>query len=126
MNSKGFALLEVLIALVIIALALGSLIETNTAVIRNVNHFENKTEAIWVAQNVANEIQLGMISLPSNLTDINGNMSMLDNEWYWSAHFDVTADHAGLKTTIDVKMTKDGQAMLQFVTYLVPVSQNNV
>jgi general secretion pathway protein I len=124
-RNAGFALIEVLIALLIIALALGSLIETNATTIRHMDYLDEKTAAIWIAENVATELQLGMIALPSPLDNINGEVHMLNHEYFWSATFEATADHAALKTFITVKQNENAKPLLQYVTFLTPAVNNN-
>jgi general secretion pathway protein I len=125
MRNAGFALIEVLVALLIIALALGSLIETNTTTIRQMDYLDDKTAALWIAENVATEIQIGMIELPSPLDNIDGEMHMLNHDYFWSANFEATADHAALKTLIIVKQNKNAMPLLEYVTFLTPKVDKN-
>ena len=45
-EQKAFTLLEVMVALVIIAITLGAIVESNTSSTRNAQHLKNKTFAL--------------------------------------------------------------------------------
>ena len=57
-GSSGFTLLEVLVALAIIALALGAVLQLATQSARTSTHLRDKTAALYVATNLSAEVEL--------------------------------------------------------------------
>lgn len=62
---KGFTLIEVLIALVIISVALTAILKATSQTIRDTRYLENKIVAHWVAINTLNELEASLIPLPT-------------------------------------------------------------
>ena len=57
-KQRGFTLLEVMVALAILALTLGAMIQAGGASARNVAMLRDRTLASWVALNKVNEALL--------------------------------------------------------------------
>lgn len=64
-KTHGLTLIEVLIALVIIAIAMTAIVTSSTETIRNVQYLENKTKAMWLANKIINEVRAGLKDLPA-------------------------------------------------------------
>jgi general secretion pathway protein I len=58
---RGFTLIEVLIALAIVALAVGALLGTLTSAASNISYLHDKTLAEWVALNHLTEVRISQI-----------------------------------------------------------------
>jgi general secretion pathway protein I len=58
MKARGFTLLEVLIALAIVAMSVGALLGTVTSSASNIIYLREKTEAEWVALNRLTEVRI--------------------------------------------------------------------
>ena len=80
-SQSGFTLLEVLVALGILAVALGAVIQSVSQATSNISYLRDKTFAHWVAMNRAVEIQAGD-SWPSIGTN-EGSEVMAGHEWFW-------------------------------------------
>ena len=80
----GFSLIEVLIALAVIAIALTALMKATSQSIVGTQHLKEKTIAHLVAMQGLSRIQLGMTMLHPN-QEITEKMSMLGSDWYWHA-----------------------------------------
>ncbi|MCK4704248.1 MAG: type II secretion system minor pseudopilin GspI [Gammaproteobacteria bacterium] len=80
--NKGFTLIEVLIAMVIIAVALGAIMSASGNQASQTGYLKHKTLAHWVAMN---EMTLLMIdeAWPS-IGEKNGSTSMVNRDWFWS------------------------------------------
>ena len=91
MNKKrGFTLLEVLVALAILAVALAAIIKTTTANAENARYLRDKTLAHWVAMNVLTEIQVRE-EWPA-LGKKDGTAMMAEQKWFWIMRISPTAD----------------------------------
>jgi general secretion pathway protein I len=81
LKRRGFTLLEVLIALAIVALAVGALLGTVTSSASNVIYLKDKTLAEWVALNRLTEIRIAQ-QMPDKGRRT-GNTDMAGMRWQW-------------------------------------------
>lgn len=84
-NTTGFTLLEVLIALALLAILMAGLIKITADNTKNLWYLENKTLAAIVAANHAVELRLGK-ETPESL---DGWDNMAGRRWYWQLNRDV-------------------------------------
>jgi general secretion pathway protein I len=89
-NQHGFTLLEVLVALTILAIALASVITMASNQALNTTHLRDKTLAHWVAMNKIAELQL-TAEWPAEGKN-QGNEEMGLREWYWVTTVSETPD----------------------------------
>ncbi len=101
---KGFTLIEVMVALTVLALALAALIEASSLIGRNTAWINDKTFAHWVAMNKMAEYQL-QPEWPSTGTN-SGDATMGDREWEWDSTINKTED-SDLRR-IDIRVRKPG------------------
>ena len=80
-NRRGFTLMEVLIALVIVTLAVSALLGTVTSSASNVGYLKDKTLAEWVALNRLTEIRIAQ-QMPDKGRRT-GNTDMAGMRWQW-------------------------------------------
>jgi general secretion pathway protein I len=101
MNKLGFTLIEVLIALSIIAIALTALLKSTSQSIEHTARIKEKSISHWVALQGTAAIQLGLI--PINLNqEITEVTTMLGQRWYWRAKLTNTPIKTTQKITITV------------------------
>jgi general secretion pathway protein I len=81
-RNRGFTLLEVLVALTIIAISLGALISTSGSQASNAAYLKQKTIAHWVALNEITQLQVENKWLGKG--DTRGSTSMAGFDWYWT------------------------------------------
>lgn len=93
-SAKGFTLVEVMVALVIVAIALPALLISVYRQVDGTAYLRDKLVANWVAANKMAEIRL-ISSLNSKTLEgkNSGSEEMADREWFWWAK--------GEKTTVD-------------------------
>ena len=86
--SRGFTLIEILIALTVLAVAMGAIIKAASDYTIGLSHLRDRTMANWVARNVLNEFQLSN-DWP-RVGQSKGDMEMGHYEWRWLANISQT------------------------------------
>jgi general secretion pathway protein I len=81
-RARGFTLIEVLAALVIVALGMLGVIEAVTQSARNGTYLREKTLAHWIALNVITEKRLQ--PEPPPVTESSGDVEFAGQRWRWS------------------------------------------
>jgi len=81
-NKQGFTLIEVMVALTIIAIALSSLIKASGNHTYSASYLKNKTLAHYVAMNEVSQLQIDK-KWP-DLGIKHGSAEMASIEWFWT------------------------------------------
>lgn len=102
---SGFTLIEVLAALVIIALGMLAVIRAVNQTVSNTGYMRDKTIAHWIAMNQLTETRL-KISAPPNETS-EGDVDMAGTSWHW--RMEVTSVDPNI-SRIEVKVSPKGAA----------------
>jgi general secretion pathway protein I len=118
-TTGGFTLLEVLIALAVIAISLAAATTAVSSNIRNASGLQQRTYAHWVAMNKINELQLSN-QWPS-ITTTKGSALMAKQDWYWSMKVSRTPDGFDLIRRVDVmvRLNEDDKSPLVTLTGFV-------
>ena len=116
---KGFTLLEVIVALAVIALALAAGTSAVSGNIRNASGLQQRTYAHWVAMNKMTEVHLAK-EWPS-LKTTKGSALMARQEWFWSMKVSKTPDGNDLMRRVDVmvRLEEDDETPLVTLTGFV-------
>lgn len=103
-RQAGFTLLEVLIALAVLAVLMLGLLKITAANTQNLWYLENKTLAATVAANQAAELRLqGQL-----LESLDGWEEMAGRRWHWQANRLAMSPLAGVQRyRIDVSLQDD-------------------
>jgi len=109
-RSTGFTLIEVMVALTIIAISLGALLSTSGTQASSVTYLKQKTLAHWVAVNELTQIRIAK-EFP-NLGDKKGSVTMANHEWYWVRTTKKTEDENARQITFTLYADKDYQQNL--------------
>lgn len=104
-RNKGFTLIEVMVALAVIALGLAAVIKTVTSTTNNTIYLRDKTFAYWVAQNQIAEIELTTSSPKKGFTD--GEEKLAGQIWHWTRKVDSTEDPDTNRVEVTVRKDKD-------------------
>lgn len=104
---RGFTLLEVLIALAIIAIGFAALFRASIASIHEARLLKEKTIKHWVAMQGISMIQLGLVALPST-TPATEKTVMLNQTWYWRTTVQPTAIPAVDLLKVTVSLNPEG------------------
>ncbi len=84
-NKSGFTLIEVLIALLILSIALTAIIKSTSQNIRDTLYIQKKTIALWVGNEIMNEIIAGLRKPPMAPDALKDKSTMLNETWSWAA-----------------------------------------
>ncbi len=101
----GFTLIEVMVALTIIAISLGALLNTSGAQANSASYLKQKTLAHWVAVNELTQMRIDK-EFP-DLGDKKGSTSMANHDWYWIRTTKKTEDEDALEVTFTLYSDKD-------------------
>lgn len=99
--ARGFTLLEVLVALAVLALALGALVAAGGRQAAAVEHLRDRTLAEWVAQD-----QLAELRLQTSWPDPGmrrGATRMGRAEWHWTLEVSATEDPDLRRIDVEVR-----------------------
>ena len=82
-QQNGFTLIEVLIAVAVLAIALMAVIRVIDVAVGNSQHLQQKTVAHWVAMNVLANARVGITLTPTAGATQRGQTKMLGNTYSW-------------------------------------------
>ena len=116
-QAQGFTLLEVLVALAIVAIALGAAVRLSGEIINGTTSLKQHTLARWLAQNRINTL-LAVNSWPS-IGASDGDESMANFDFHWQQ--DVSNTPNQFYRRIEVRVYAHGDAdfaIADLVTYM--------
>lgn len=116
-SSKGFTLVEVLVALVLLAVALSAMIKTASENTVNTAKLRDKYFASLVATNKVNEIRASGTA-PKRGTS-NGNIELAKQNWHWNIKIDNTEDKDLNKLTVSISPEYDKDRIVYTLTSFV-------
>jgi general secretion pathway protein I len=89
-TARGFTLVEVLIALAVVAIALLALTRAASVQVQSFDGLRERTLASWVAANVLAEARLASAFAPTGRSD--GHMQLGGRDWRWQREVLTTPD----------------------------------
>ncbi len=115
LQQRGFTLLEVMVALAILALTLGAMIKAGGASAHNVAMLRDRTLASWVASNKVNEALLQREwSEPGSRAD---TVTLGNREWYWEVRIGKTSDPELRRVEVAVRDRKDAAPLVELIAF---------
>ena len=114
-------LIEVLIALAIVAIALTAIIKTTSQNIRSTAYLQDKTIGAWVALQVINEGRAGLETFPEAPGILEKETEMLGQVWKWRAYQKPTPNPQIREINVEVSHRK-GQAIAARLTGYIYVA----
>jgi general secretion pathway protein I len=113
-KNNGFTLIEVMVALTIIAISLGALLSTSGTQANSAGYLKLKTLAHWVAVNEMTQLRIAR-EFPAT-SDKKGSTKMADKEWYWTRTTKKTEDKDARQVTFTVYQDKSRKKNLSSLT----------
>lgn len=102
--SRGFTLLEVLIAMAIFSIAGVALIETAGNNFKNLSRLETQMVAGWVASNQLVEVSLDKTWPPRN--NKKGEVELAGRKWFWLQKVIKTTDEEMRAVVVEVRSSE--------------------
>lgn len=96
----GFTLIEILVALAILAIALTALAGSSQTLTSNQARMQEKTIALWVAEDRLNEYRITQQWPPA--TTQTGKRALAGSEWQWTTRRNTTSSSDIYHLSVDV------------------------
>lgn len=104
---RGFTLLEVLVAVAIVAIALAAVMTEVSQNLKNTVKLRDKTLAQWVAMNKIVELQVSG-QWPA-AGEQRGEVEMAQRQWYWLVRISTTDDKDIRRLDVEVSVRRDAK-----------------
>jgi len=114
---RGFTLLEVIVALAVIAFALGAAVSAVSGNTRNAASLQQRTYAHWVAANQLAELHISR-QWPATRTT-RGSSLLARHEWFWEMRVQKTPDPSVRRVDIAVRANEDDETPVVTLTGFV-------
>lgn len=101
-RERGFTLVEVMVALAIVALALTAMASSMNTMIDNASTMRERTYASWIAQNKIAELRLAGV-LPEVGTN-SGELEYGGTQWSWRATISETGVESFMRIDVSVSL----------------------
>lgn len=110
-KTRGFTLVEVMVALVVVAVALPALLFTLNQQVDGTSYLRERSHAQWVAANRMAEIRLVTARTGAVSTGrVNGESEMAGNTWYWRTLTEESQIPGFYRVDIEVLKSADEEA----------------
>lgn len=106
-SRAGFTLIEVLLALAVIAIALTALLKASAQNVSSTQRLKEKTISYWVASQGVSMLQLGLLPVKLN-EDMTQVTTLLGERWYWRVKVSATSMQNVQQITIRVSQNAAG------------------
>lgn len=114
---KAFTLIEVMVALAVLAIGMMTLVKVSSQHVIQTAYLKDKTLAQWVATNKVNEVKL-LGGWPKTGTS-KGSEMMAQQEWLWKLKISNTPDKDIRRLDVDVrKYNVEGEPVVRFISFI--------
>lgn len=113
---NGFTLVEVLLALAVIAIALTALLKVTSQNISNTQRIKQKSISHWVAMQGVAMIQLNLIQVSTSQESTQAT-TLLGEKWYWRAKASKTAIKKMQQITISTSSQQNGPFKEELIAF---------
>jgi general secretion pathway protein I len=120
--SRGFTLIEVMLAMAVFAIAGLALLSAASNNARNMGHLESKMFANWVASDQLVAVNLEQKWPPKN--NAKGDVELAGRQWFWHQSVLKTTDKDMRAIVVEVRLNEDDKLPLtSLTTYVSKVEQ---
>ncbi len=119
-RSRGFTLIEVLVALIIVSLSLTAITATISQLIDTSKIMRERTYASWIAQNRIAEIRLD--TGPVETGTSNGTVEYANTDWRWRAVIEETGVDELYRIDVEVTLDSTGDTIRTVTGFVGPRS----
>lgn len=106
-RTAGFTLIEILVALAIVAIALAAVVAETTHYVYSASRLQERTLAHWVAVNRIVEQQLSATWPTAGVSD--GTVELGGREWVWTLRITDTPDENIRRLDVEVRTGRDSE-----------------
>ena len=122
-HNQGFTLIEVLVALAIVAIALGAIIAITSQDIMRVDSMQKRMFANWIAQNKLAENRLNNIKNSVGTKD--GSIIYAGSEWTWEIVTSKSGIENLLRMDVSVSNANDDVAIRKLTGFVYTDANTN-
>lgn len=115
-KDRGFTLIEVLVALVIAAIALSAISRTTIQATDSAQALRDRQLALWVAQNELTQIRMARLWPSIDTTE--GSQSMAGREWQWTLKVAATPEPWLRRVEVEVSEKNRNSASVSLVDFV--------
>lgn len=115
-KNNGFTLIEVLLALAVVAIALTALIKATSQNVTYMTQLKEKMISQWVAKQGVSMIQLGLLPIEVN-QEVTQSTTMLGQSWYWRALVSPTSIKKMQQIRITTSLNQAGPFTNELIAY---------
>lgn len=119
-SARGFTLIEVLLALSVIAIALTALLKASAQAIANTERLKEKTIAHWIAMQGVYQVQLGLVPF-AHEQEKTAVTTLFNQRWYWRAKL----SNIGMKSVQKITLTVSKHQAGPFESPLIAFRHTN-
>ncbi|WP_432455688.1 MULTISPECIES: type II secretion system minor pseudopilin GspI [unclassified Agarivorans] len=114
---RGMTLLEVMVALAVLAIAGTAVMKSASENLLSLNYIQDKTFALWVADNQMAELKLS--GTWPGTSSRKGNTEFAGQQWYWRSQGVATSDSDFIAVTLSVyRSAEEKSALAEVTSYL--------
>lgn len=115
--ARGFTLIEVMVALAVLAIALGAIVQSITSNTSNASYLREKTLAHWVAMNKVAEIQV-LRKFPDTGIE-RGTEEMANHDWQWQVKVVDSGVEKVRRLEVEVRRDREQKEPLAFLVAII-------
>lgn len=98
----GFTLIEVMVALAIVALALGAVAASVSQMVEAATSMRDRTLAAWIGQNKVAELRLA--NVVPDVSETSGSLTYAGREWTWRSTISETGVEFLYRVDVEVSL----------------------